>query len=1474
MSVELDSSEQGGATAIITYDNGYGTVTLSHNVTIVDSATELEGVYSIATSGWSTAAGYKSTYSYEGNSVDVVYNDGTYETITTGYTVTGLSTDTIGNNVITIAYGGVSTTHTIAVSATSGQMAVYASSLAITASPADIIYTGDSVDLSSMVVVITFLNNIPTSLLGTDTRLAFSEVDTSVAGEYTLVVSYTDEFGNTVSDNFDFTVKQRDSEIVSAISVIEGTVATITTSTATPDFAALNLMAEYADGSKVIVNGSDITIVEITGAEEIETRTFQITYSGVSCNYVMEVDDTLVIEVASIAVVAGTTSATYLSSFSPTLTIAVTYTDGHVEYTSNNFTSGAVTTGYIWQDQNFAYDINYPIDEDFSGLSAYYDLPTYELGTVTVYIIYGEVTSTGETAIYYTKPTTYTYTVEATAEQKATMIDSIEVVEGTIATKIAAGGTLDYSGTVVEVTYMDGSTAYVDASSLSFDASVDGEITISLTDTVGTYKYPYIEIALDGSGDYDYTTITKTYYTTASCIHSYTEVDNFDPDAVDSIELVAGTIATTVNSGTPDTSGVKLLVTYADGTTETVSSGISFDTSTSGIVKITYGDITIEHSYTVDSSASLNNASSLQVVSGTVGSAVNYGGTLDTSGIQVIVTYVSGLQETLSEGDLTLAIDTAVMSETTALSITYGGVTIYHTVDVSLSASQKAQIADSIVVSGIPTTVILDGTLSVTNMVVTVTFLDGSTAVAPSAQYKVSTIDTSVVGSNTFDVTYTDVYGNEVTVAVAYTVTTEAALVTVVSLTSDLLTEFKANSGASSDSASGFLSEEDAVLYAGDDSAFHFRAVAYALDSNDNRVQYDISAISTEVTIAWTNGTALTASELSKYFDSIDYTAVSFNFSDTAVNEEITVKISVAATNTIGSSTTSFSSEVTVIDGYNIYEEYELSLYDNRNAFREEDGTWDAFKTYYFGTGWEKLYPTDSSAENYIDNFVLQADLNITMDDIPKSVLWSDGTLVDELGNIIPKTSNYDQACKVTDQTVLGTLRDEAANGIYNRDFYSNESTALEGNYFTIDASAIGLMVVEDGETKGTYGADTETTSDDQAITAHTSLFYHRYWRNGYNLVYYPYDSQGNYYATGYTGTDKVAYDGTTVTWENVALVGNTPNDGSVHNSGGLTGLKNNTVNFVGENIVANYYYMAFLFNRETGDFLPFSARTNSEVYTMTSCKINSSYHTAICVQGIKELLLVDCEIIGCGGPAILADSLYFDYSNSSTKYYDNDWYNYDVDENVDVDEDGSGDRLFASTIHVVDSKIETTLSGNESWFTTYGASTLVTTVATGNSTFSGDASYYGSDDYSFLEYISGTGYMNMICVFKSNKTLDVSTENSDYKYGGTYVEFQNMTQYYEYLEQVEDDPSSAGSYVTSDESYSYYGVNLTGTASVAGSAATATYEATATGGYFTSSGSSSLTTTGTFFWGPGDLNIYIPTYGFVIVLELFYTGS
>ncbi|MBE6535388.1 MAG: hypothetical protein E7677_02030 [Ruminococcaceae bacterium] len=388
-------------------------------------------------------------------------------------------------------------------------------------------------------------------------------------------------------------------------------------------------------------------------------------------------------------------------------------------------------------------------------------------------------------------------------EEKNNSIQSIKVVEGTYPTQVNLGDTPDFSGIKVTVTYADQSTKEVgfadvkiskvdttttgskfvtvtyESSSVKFEIVViDPEATATVTgikivpgsmptscflahtldisklQVEATYNNGRANDALSVS-EYTYTTID----TSTPGEKTFTVTYTANPALTDSITIKVLGIANMLVEGnsigskifvgeTLDTSNLKVVVYYEDGTSEIVTKADvtlgTIDSTTPGTKKlaISYNGFSIDWSV---------------VVVGTVGMEVEgcpaevlYGGTLDLSNIKAYLQYTDGTEsQELSKNVLTLgSIDTRVVGDQ-QLKVSYNGTDAFVTIKV-VGVESMTVAPNSIV-----TEILKGGALDTSHAQISVTYTNGKSAIIDAGAFvDLNGFDGNVGGNQVIKVAY------------------------------------------------------------------------------------------------------------------------------------------------------------------------------------------------------------------------------------------------------------------------------------------------------------------------------------------------------------------------------------------------------------------------------------------------------------------------------------------------------------------------------------------------------------------------------------------------------------------------------------------------------------------------------------------------------------------------------------------------
>lgn len=500
-------------------------------------------------------------------------------------------------------------------------------------------------------------------------------------------------------------------------------------------------------------------------------------------------------------------------------------------------------------------------------------------------------------------------------------------------------------------------------------------------------------------------------------------------------------------------------------------------------------------------------------------------------------------------------------------------------------ACGKNPIVSAVVKNGtLITTVVKGETVDTSATEVVLTYKDKTTKEITAADLSFSNVDTATVGTKKLTITYSkENYSFDVEITV---VASEADVVSVISLESELVQEFNAKKNATGNERIEFINHED-YLYAGTENTFHFRIKATGIDLEGNRLT-GLKKVRTVVTVSvlkYSNWVVLSDENVADYM-TINTEDATFNFKDKATEEEafrITVK---AANPEVGmeEANVSFTAEVKVIDAFNVYTAKELSAYDNSTAGNEKVFDWTAIKQ------------EAGVAGKTINAVILQSDISVTRNDVPAEVFWN------------KNSENFSSFSADKQAALLGTTIDRNGYGLYKRFISDGDEFQFIGNFFTVDFSAFPKMVGEDKKANKLVDIEKE-----KIITSHFCAFYNRKADESKNFT-----------------------KQTTVNWKNVAFVGNgglseDPKE-SIANSGGLLMMKNHSINFEGNNTISNNFYIGYFFElgEEYGEF--------EGNYVVDSCRGYYSYQCLFYMWGAKHTIIRDSEFKHASGPAIIAD--------------------------------------------------------------------------------------------------------------------------------------------------------------------------------------------------------------------------------------------
>ena len=591
---------------------------------------------------------------------------------------------------------------------------------------------------------------------------------------------------------------------------------------------------------------------------------------------------------------------------------------------------------------------------------------------------------------------------------------------------------------------------------------------------------------------------------------------------------------------------------------------------------------------------------------------------------------------------------------------------------LALTACGNAdKIKSAIVKSGtLETTIIKGETLDTSNVVAVITYQNGEVKEVPASELTFGTVDTSNVGNVTLKITYND-YSFDVIISV---VATEADVNSIISLESQLLTDYNSNRATQPNEQEQFM-DGNQPLYVGDDNAFNFRINASGIDPKGELVS-NLEKVRTIVTVELKNFdgtyTTLSGDDLTNMV-TIDTENTTLDFTEQAIGKEFRVTVKAAnADEGYEENATKFATNLVVVDAYNVYTAKELSVYDN------------------FKDGWADIKAELGLTDVEVNGIVLQNDILVTKDDVRQDLFWT------------KDTPNYATVQAKTDLTLEGTPIDDSGTGIYHRTIKNGEEFNFYGNYFSVNLSSFPKMIAEneDGTTVVQVGDNAEY------MTAHLTVFY-----------------------TTNNSSSKIASP-TQVNWKNLYFIGNGELNADPLNSGAILLMKNTEVNFAAYNTVMHNFYIGY--------FMQLGDATNEYdgEYVIDSCKGYNSYQCLFYSWGAEHLVIKNSEFKNAGGPAIISDHSKMKSNNPET---------------------GNPSR-----IDIINSTIESKVTGKEPWFTVYGATEIVGQLTQAEMLYDGTAGLPDTGKTIFAGYADENGkpvgQLNLICAMKNGDTQGLTS--------------------------------------------------------------------------------------------------------------------
>ena len=328
----------------------YGGKTATFTVNVQDVA--LSG---IAIASTPTKASYfvGDTLDTTGLKLTATYNNGTTQTITSGFTCTPTALSTAGTQTVTVNYGGKTATFTVNV------QDVTLSGIAIASNPSKTsYYVGDTLDTTGLKLTATYSNGTTQTITG---GFTCTPTALSTAGAQTVTVNYGGKAAT-------FTVNVQDVTL-SGIAIASNPSKTSYYVGDTLDTTGLKLTATYSNGTaQTITSGFTCTPTALTAAG---TQTVTVNYGGKTATFTVNVQD---VTLSGIAIASNPTKTSYFvgDTLDTTgLKLTATYNNGTTQTVTGGFTCTptalstagvqTVTVNYGGKTATFTVSVELPV---------------------------------------------------------------------------------------------------------------------------------------------------------------------------------------------------------------------------------------------------------------------------------------------------------------------------------------------------------------------------------------------------------------------------------------------------------------------------------------------------------------------------------------------------------------------------------------------------------------------------------------------------------------------------------------------------------------------------------------------------------------------------------------------------------------------------------------------------------------------------------------------------------------------------------------------------------------------------------------------------------------------------------------------------------------------------------------------------------------------------------------------------------
>ncbi len=316
-----------------------------------------------------------------------------------------------------------------------------------------------------------------------------------------------------------------------------------------------------------------------------------------------------------------------------------------------------------------------------------------------------------------------------------------------------------------------------------------------------------------------------------------------------------------------------------------------------------------------------------------------------------------------------------------------------------------------------------------------------------------------------------------------------------------------------------------------------------------------------------------------------------FDFSENAIGKTLRLTVTPDINGVTDAESVSFEFEV--VDGYNAYNDYDLSYISNYSKTNNLSGVgngddepdnqyaWEAFREAKGLT----LNPNDINA------IIMHRDISLTKASFPEIFFY---TAADLEGT--PDAEYY-----------VGSLKDQKDSGLYYRELENDKSFAFYGNYFSLDVSAVPAVLM--GARNSDYASMKATFDDNGNITASDIISHATLMR---------------IYAKEGDGWDK---NKTSALVTDVDLRGNAAKSNGFKAQGGLIFLKTGKSDCTVDNVISHSYFITAM------------AQTVNTKATLNNMKCFDTFNSPIYNYGCEAMKMDNILIRNTGGPAIIADA-------------------------------------------------------------------------------------------------------------------------------------------------------------------------------------------------------------------------------------------